>query len=69
MSESDQPRVKRSRFDTSGPASSSQPAQAAVSDDAKTKLEKAKRLLELSKALRNKVGLVKFYQSIGAESS
>ncbi|CAL8464003.1 g3538 [Coccomyxa elongata] len=55
MSESDQPRVKRSRFDTSGPAASSQPGPAAGNDDAKTKLEKAKRLLELSKALRNKV--------------
>lgn len=60
MSEGDQPRVKRSRFDTSGPALPSAPVPAAMAKDASAKakqaLEKAKKLLEL-KQLNDKLKL------------
>jgi len=46
----DQPRVKRSRFDSNGPAPNSAPHPVPPSKEAaKQALEKAKKLLELSK--------------------
>ncbi|EIE27173.1 PRP3-domain-containing protein [Coccomyxa subellipsoidea C-169] len=60
MSEGEQPRVKRSRFDTSGPAVPSVPAAAKPidKDAAKAALERARKLLELrqlNEKLKNKV--------------